>query len=73
LDLIFPDFPADFSGVSDDFFCIFGLKNIHRRLIPFEERQYCQTFAIYMEGLFPFTIKMSMNGKHGKWNKSKKN
>jgi hypothetical protein len=34
--------------------------------------QYCQTFAIYMEGLLPFTIKMSMNGKQGKWNKTKK-
>jgi hypothetical protein len=34
--------------------------------------QYCQTFAIYMEGLLPFTIKMSMNGKHEKWNKTKK-
>jgi hypothetical protein len=34
--------------------------------------QYCQTFAIYMEGLLPVTMKMSMNGKHGKWNKTKK-
>jgi hypothetical protein len=25
--------------------------------LPFEERQYCQTFAIYMEGLLPFTMK----------------
>jgi hypothetical protein len=25
-----------------------------------------------MEGLLPFTMKMSMNGKHGKWNKTKK-
>jgi hypothetical protein len=33
---------------------------------------YCQTFAIYMEGLVPVTMKMSMNGKHGKWNKTKK-
>jgi hypothetical protein len=34
--------------------------------------QYYQTFAIYMEGLLPVTMKMSMNGKHGKWNKTKK-
>jgi hypothetical protein len=34
--------------------------------------QYCQTFAIYMEGLLPVTMKMYMNGKHGKWNKTKK-
>jgi hypothetical protein len=34
--------------------------------------QYCQTFAIYMEGLLPVTMKMPMNGKHGKWNKTKK-
>jgi hypothetical protein len=34
--------------------------------------QYCQTFAIYIEGLLPVTMKMSMNGKHGKWNKTKK-
>jgi hypothetical protein len=34
--------------------------------------QYCQTFAIYMEGLLSITMKMSMNGKHGKWNKTKK-
>jgi hypothetical protein len=25
-----------------------------------------------MEGLLSFTIKMSMNGKNGKWNKTKK-
>jgi hypothetical protein len=25
-----------------------------------------------MEGLLPVTMKMPMNGKHGKWNKSKK-
>jgi hypothetical protein len=35
-------------------------------LLPFEERQYCQTFAIYMEELSPFTMKISMNGKHEK-------
>jgi hypothetical protein len=35
--------------------------------------QYSQRFAIYMEGLLPVTMKMSMNGKHGKWNKTKKN
>jgi hypothetical protein len=34
--------------------------------------QYCKTFAIYMEGLLPVTMKMSTNGKHGKWNKTKK-
>jgi hypothetical protein len=34
--------------------------------------QYCQTFATYMEGLLPVNMKMSMNGKHGKWNKTKK-
>jgi hypothetical protein len=37
--------------------------------LSFEERKYCQTFAIYMEGLLPFTMKISMNGK---WNKTKK-
>jgi hypothetical protein len=41
-------------------------------LLPFEERQYYQTFAIYMEELSLFTMKISMNGKGGKWNKTKK-
>jgi hypothetical protein len=34
--------------------------------------QYCQTFAIYMEGLLPLTMKMSMNGIHGNGTKQKK-
>jgi hypothetical protein len=40
-------------------------KNSHhsyKQVSPFEERQYCQTLAIYMEGLLP-SMKMSMNGK----------
>jgi hypothetical protein len=46
-------------------------------LIPSEEQQYYQTFAINLYGttrerLLPLIIKMSMNGKHGKWTKTKK-
>jgi hypothetical protein len=26
-----------------------------------------------MEGILPLTMKMSLNGKHGKWNQTKKN
>jgi hypothetical protein len=49
-------FPGDFAGVSDDFFCIFGLD-----LYPLQNGNIAKRL--------PFTMKMPMNGKHGKWKK----
>jgi hypothetical protein len=49
--------------------------------LPFEERQYCGKFAAILPNVChlyertiagPVTMKKSMNGKHGKWNKTKK-
>jgi hypothetical protein len=33
--------------------------------------QYCLAFAVCMERLLPLTMKMSIDGKHGKWNETK--
>jgi hypothetical protein len=34
--------------------------------------EYCLAFAVCMERLLPLTMKMSIDGKHGKWNETKK-
>jgi hypothetical protein len=34
--------------------------------------QYCLAFAVCMERLLPLTMKMSIDGKHEKWNETKK-
>jgi hypothetical protein len=43
--------------------------------LPFEERQYCGKFAAILPNVCDYcrvTMKIFMNGKNGKWNKTKK-